>query len=233
MDMGSGEKVITVVIPTFGRADRMSWVAANVHENTVAPHRVLFIVERDDKPSAEAAGALVDPGITDWWWNTRIHSYAGAINTAARYSKDELLFIGADDLNFHPHWDQKALWQMRDGIRVVGTADLTNEAVGRGIHATHYLVDARYIEEPGGVIDGPRGMVLFEGYDHQYTDTEFIGTARFREVFAPCLDAVVEHVHINKAGWDATYVKGHARIAQDEQLYLSRRALWHGEDLEQ
>jgi hypothetical protein len=115
-----------------------------------------------------------------------------------------------------------------------------NPYVLAGTHATHYLVSRWYLENAGGVADAPPGdpswpaslrpPVLFEGYDHNYTDTEFIETARARGVFAPCLDAVVEHLHVvaGKAQWDETYRKGAARMGDDEVLFQQRRGLWGG-----
>ncbi len=88
-----------------------------------------------------------------------------------------------------------ALAQMRDPVQVVGTNDLLNTDVLQGTHATHYLIDRRYIDQAGGVPGAPPGIVLFEGYGHNFTDTEFIAVARARGVFAPCLASVVEHVH--------------------------------------
>ena len=37
--------MIAVLVPTFGRADRLARVAANITENTETDHRVVFAVE--------------------------------------------------------------------------------------------------------------------------------------------------------------------------------------------
>ena len=66
------------------------------------------------------------------------------------------MFAGADDLNFHPGWDTAALAVMDGWVQVVGTNDLLNPYVTAGLHATHYLVDRRYLDDVGGVVDqGP------------------------------------------------------------------------------
>jgi hypothetical protein len=144
----------------------------------------------------------------------------------------DYVFLAADDLNFHPGWDTEVLRVMNalDHIKVVGTNDLLNGYVERGIHATHYLIDRTYINDPGGVIDGEKGHVLFEGYDHNFTDTEFIGTAKARAVFAPCLTSVVEHMHpvIGKGLADETFAKTQANMGPDGDLYESRKHLWWG-----
>jgi hypothetical protein len=220
--------LITVIVPTFGRAGRMAEVAADVHAATINDHEVLFVVEVGDEPSCEQARWLAGEGAAGWTVNRRAHNYAGAINTGAAVAVGGHLFVGADDLHFHPGWDIPALAAMTGPVQVVGTNDLLNPGTLSGTHATHYLVDRSYITGPGGVPGERPGLVLFEGYDHQFTDTEFIAVARARGVFAPCLSSVVEHLHpaAGKAVMDATYQKGHARIWDDEKIFRSREHLW-------
>jgi hypothetical protein len=222
--------VIDVLIPTVGRADRLAAVAANVHEATVTPHRVVFIVEEHDKASCAAVADMVpaDSGLI----NLHGPTYAGAILTGYQQTDGEFLFAGADDLRFHPGWDLAAL---AVNAQVVGTNDLCNPFVGAGTHATHYLVHRHYLDTVGGVIDQGPGSFLNTIYDHQYTDTEFVGTAIHRGVFAPCMESIVEHLHwsTGKSDPDATTVKTNARISEDEELFRSRRHLWAFADCHQ
>jgi len=169
--------VIAVLIPTYGRADRLARVAANIADATETGHRVVFAVEADDTASIDVASGLdVDVVVNEGRPN-----YSGAITTAYRETTAEYVFAGADDLNFHPGWDTAALALMDGWVQVVGTNDLLNPYVTAGLHATHYLVDRRYLDEVGGVVDQGPGSFQFDGYDHQYTDTEFIGTAKMRD----------------------------------------------------
>lgn len=141
--------MIAVIIPTYGRADRLARVAANIAENTETDHRVVFAVEVDDTASIDVAAELdVDVVV-----NERKANYSGAITTAYLATPAEHVFAGADDLNFHPGWDIPALALMDDWTMVVGTNDLLNPYVTAGLHATHYLVDRRYLDEVGGVVD--------------------------------------------------------------------------------
>lgn len=216
--------MIAVIIPTYGRADRLARVAANIAENTETAHRVVFAVEVDDTASIDVAAELdVDVVV-----NERKANYSGAITTAYLATPAEHVFAGADDLNFHPGWDIPALALMDDWTMVVGTNDLLNPYVTAGLHATHYLVDRRYLDEVGGVIDEGPGSFLFDGYDHTYTDTEFIGTAKMRARFRPCFDSVVEHMNAwsPKGEIDATARKTMRAIDADSKLYDSRRDLW-------
>ena len=217
--------MIAVLIPTYGRARRLARVCADVHAGTEVEHRVVFAVEPDDRASIDAASELDCTVVL----NEGAANYAGAIGTAYRATDEPFVFAAADDLHFHPGWDHAALSHMDGWIKVVGTNDLLNPYVADGSHATHYLIDRTYLDDIGGCVDEGPGSFLHEGYDHQYTDTEFIGTAKARARFRPCFDSIVEHLH----AWsgkgeppDATTEKAGARVQQDSELYDSRRELW-------
>lgn len=220
--------MISILVPTFGRPDRLRSVATNALDNTDTDCEVVFIVEADDDDTMRAAFALDDelPEVR-CVVNERSRNYAGACNTGYHRTTGEWLFCGADDLRFHPGWDRAAL---RAGGLVVGTNDLLNPFVLGGTHATHYLVARSYLDDPGGVADGGHGSFLNEIFRHNYTDTEFIDTARFRGVFKPCLESVVEHMHFcnGKAVMDQTYEKGQADVSRDAEVYRSRWHLWGG-----
>lgn len=221
-----GEFMISILIPSYGRAEKARRAVNNVIKNTVHPYEIIFIVE--PKQLQEYVAELEDMDVLIVA-NSRSRNYAGAINSAVEWADGDFLFMGSDDLNFHPGWESVALATMNalDNIKVVGTNDLFNNYVLQGVHATHYLVEQKYIQDIGGVVDGERGHVLFEGYDHNYTDTEFIGTAKARAVFAPCLGSVVEHI-----GWttgdfqDETKAKTNLKLDDDSRLYQSRQHLW-------
>lgn len=216
--------MIAVLIPTYGRAHRLADVAANVAENTVTPHRVVFAVEASDTASIEAAKDL-DAAVVI---NTYAASYAGAIQTAYEQVDADFYFTGADDVIFHHGWDAAALAHMDGWVMVVGTDDLLNPFVKAGSHATHYLVDRRYLDEFGGVVDGGPGSFLCQAYHHEFTDTEFIGTAKMRARFRPCFDSVVEHLHAFAGNGviDDTALKTREHIEDDAATYDARRDLW-------
>lgn len=219
--------MIDVLIPTVGRADRLASVAANIHDATEVEHRVVFILEEDDHDSWKAylteSGTIRIP-------NAHEPNYAGACLTGYEQSDAPYLFCGADDLRFHRGWDHHALATMTalPHLRVVGTNDLCNPYVSAGMHSTHSLVDRRYLDEVGGTVDAGPGSFLPTCYTHQFTDTEFIGTAKMRAVFAPCMDSVVEHLHwsLGLTPEDATTAKTIAHLDDDGRLYDERKDLW-------
>lgn len=216
---------VFVLIPTYKRPHTIAPIANNIQmDDRCTP---VFIVEQDDEESHQTALELGDIHVM---FNQRSRSYAGAINTAIEMERWRTTplwyFFGADDLLFHDGW----LDQMLDLIPqfdVIGTNDLGNPEVMSGVHSTHSLVSKQYAEN--GCVTAP-GFALCEEYQHNWCDTEFIETAKARNVFAPCLASVVEHRHWawQKAKMDATYEKGMRTEALDRALFQQRRHLWNG-----
>lgn len=222
--MTSGATVL--LIPVLNRPGNIAPLVRSVEENTPEPHRLLFLATQGDLEEIDAirsAGAdllEVPP--------TPRGDYARKINTGYQSSSEPFLFLGADDLRFHPGWLSAALALMNDpAIGVVGTQDLApTERARTGQHATHSLVRRSYVDELG-TIDRP-GEVLHPGYWHEYVDDEFIATARARNAFAFAFDSVVEHLHPSwgKAPTDALYDQQRRRMQHGRTLFARRRRLW-------
>lgn len=194
--------MIDIIIPTIRPEDHPSLLAMleSLKKNTVNPYMIHIVREGS--------------------------SYAEAVNMTYPKLVNPYFFLGADDIIFYSGWDTEALKLMDDKTMVVGTNDLHNNEVLRGEHATHYLVSRKYIKEQGGTIDG--SFRVLYGYKHNYTDTEFIETAKARGVFQPCLSSVVEHRHwvFSLAPMDAVYEKGHRTAGEDQVMFNSRKHLW-------
>ena len=210
-----------VLIPTYQRPDRVLSLTQNLMTSGdgLIPY---FICERDDKASIEAV--VSTPG-ANLIVNRRTRNYAGAINTGVMETDEPFVFAGADDVRFHEGWFDRAVALMDGQIEVVGTNDLGNPDVLAGIHATHYLVTRNYATR--ACIDHA-GVMLYEGYDHNWTDTEMIQTAIARGKFKPCLESVVEHLHVawGKAEHDAGYTKSFANERADRARFMERKHLW-------
>lgn len=213
---------VGVLIPTLNRAYKLHAVAENV-TGTDSRCVPVFVCEPEDELSIEAVAEIECAQLVI---NKRARSYAGAINSAVRVLDFDWFFLGADDLAFRAGWLDAAL-NVADGFDVIGTNDLHNADVLNGSHATHSLVRNSYVRN--GVIDVP-DVCLFEGYRHNWCDTEFIATATTRGVFKPCLDSVVEHLHWvwQKSAMDTTYDKGRMSEGLDRQLFQERKHLWNG-----
>lgn len=231
--------MILVIIPTLGRSRKLRALAYNIRDVTGTFTRVLYVIENEDLESYAEALALLEQGIAYFHVNDRSSSYSGAVNSGYSYAvtvKAALpfthVFLGADDLLFSPGWDIFALRSLSadSRLRVSGTNDLHSPAVVAGDGASHFLVDRRYIDETGGVIDGPPGTILCERYAHGFTDREFFETARARGVWTASLDSHVEHCHPawGRGEWDAGYDKSQdpQRAFSDAGILMSRRHLW-------
>lgn len=152
--------------------------------------------------------------------------YARKINTGYRLTDEPLIFTGACDLRFHAGWWEAATAMLADGIGVVGTNDLGSRRVMAGNHATHSLVTRSYVDE-FGTID-QRGLVMHEGYLHEFVDDEFVQTAKHRDAWAFAFDSHVEHLHPawGKADTDSLYDQTPFRMRMGRKLYRQREHLW-------
>jgi glycosyltransferase involved in cell wall biosynthesis len=214
-----------IVVPVLRRPHRVQPLLESIERNTPAPHRVLFVASPgDDAELAALEAAAADhlvldrpPGRGD---------YARKINLAYRSTREPLLFLGADDLAFHPGWLERAQEHLAAGIHVVGTNDLGNARVIAGDHATHSIVTRWYVDHRG-TIDEDR-KVLHEGYEHEFVDDEFVATAKKRRAWAFAPHSIVEHLHPSwgKAPTDPLYDDQDRRMRAGRRLYLRRRRLW-------
>lgn len=217
------QKSVAIFIPTYKRAYKILSVYKNAKDSSPLITNIYFIVEKDDQESIDILEAHRLP----YFINERSRGSAGAHNTAYLKTSEQYFFIGADDLGFRPGWLEKCLEKMVDPIKVVGTNDLHNRNVLRGVFATHFLVDRNYIREHSGIFDG-ENLVLPECYAHNCSEREFVEMAKLRNVFVPCFEAIVEHLHWS---WglspkDETYAKQDGTVNHDVHLFLKRKPLW-------
>lgn len=225
--------MIAVLAPVLRRPER---VVPFVDRFTVCDHgtdaRLELLCSRGDVAEIAACQQAADihdqvtarvlPG--PW----RPGDWARKLNWAMSDAPDEWFLLGADDLVFHPGW-AAAVMRAHDRSQacVVGTNDTANPRVVRGQHSTHPAVHRDYRE--CGTAD-QAGIVLHEGYGHQFVDDELVQTARVRGTFAFAHDAIVEHHHPDwgTADRDATYDLGQSMFDRDRTLFLQRQPLWLG-----
>lgn len=229
-----------IYIPTYNRPSKLCQVVENIIGNSSYPHTIIFGIEEDQEhlyaKSVRSCGDLISKhsGKIVQVLNAeyRKKSYASNINNMFEVmngvTKNEYFFCASDDLNFHKGWDialVESIKSMRSH-HVFGTNDLMNRRVLLGKHATHFLVSYDYIREQGGVIDNSY-PVMFE-YRHNFCDSEFIDTAKFRNEFLPVLNSIVEHNHhsFNKSEFDETYQKGSSTVKKDRHVYQIRSRMY-------
>ena len=214
---------IAVLVPVLARPRNAAPLAASLAAATVTPYRLVWLCSPgDDEQIAachESGGEVMVMG-----WQPDRADWAKKMNHAFTHTSEPWLFQAADDLRFQRGWDFHAL-QLGNarGVGVVGTNDLGNPSVKRGVHSTHSFFSRAYIERYGGTVDGS-GIVFSEAYDHQYVDNEFIETAKSRGQFLMCKRSVVEHLHPHwgKGEMDGTYEKGLRDYNADALLYRKR-----------
>ena len=207
-----------VLIPTLGRPRRVAEIARNLRSASPAA-RPVFIIESSDEETVQAAAGH-DALIGDFG------NYSVAINHAIRRTAEPFVFTGADDLMFHPGWLEHALGAAaaHPEAGVIGTDDLGNPYVALGLHSTHSLIRRSYAERGGMTA----GVLMHEGYTHNFTDVELVEVARARRAFRACLDARAEHLHpdFQTREPDATHERTRRAIDADRALFLERRESW-------
>ena len=216
---------IAVLVPVLNRPGNAGPLATSLAAATTVPHRLVFVCSPyDDAEIAACRRTGADVLVVDWQpghgdWARKIHAVYDTTD-------EPFLLLGADDLTFHPGWDIAVLDRAREGWGVVGTDDMGNPTVRRGLHATHPLV-ARDYADACGTID-ECGKILHEGYRHNWVDNELVETAKQRGAWSFCAESRIEHRHPlwKTATDDDTYRAGREYYAADGQLFQSRRRLW-------
>ena len=153
--------------------------------------------------------------------------YARKMNYGFRNTFRPFLFLGSDDIEFTEGWSERAFARM-DGNSVVATNDAANQQVKRGQFGTHCLVRRSYVEEEGATADFEPGVLIHEGYDHNFVDRELCHLAEHRNQYAFAKDAIVKHHHplFSRTPTDATYKRGMSNFHADRKLFYSRAHLW-------
>lgn len=217
-----------VLVPVLDRPHRVkplvdSLQASRHRSCTVWP---IFICSPSDHAEIAAVKAQPDVGLMVVDWEPGRGDWAKKLNYAFRHTQSDWVLLGADDIVFREGWMQNALHIHEEYHPcVIGTNDLGNPRVTSGHHSVHPLVHRAYAE--CGTIDDET-VLLHEGYWHNFVDDEFVGTARYRQTYAPAVDSHIEHLHPNwgKGEMDATYARGQARFDIDRAHFQTREHLW-------
>jgi glycosyltransferase involved in cell wall biosynthesis len=224
---------LSILIPVLGRPQNASCVVDSILRTTgSSDYEIVFIATDDDDAELtelDAIASQVSNVRTIVTPRRRHGDYAHKINLAFRETTSPWLFLGADDLRFHPDWfDNAKHAALTTQRRVVGTQDLGNSRVISGNHATHSLVNRSYIDQHGTIDE--RGKVLHEGYMHTWVDDEFIATAKHRDEFVFCFESVVEHLHPD---WrkadprnDLAYGISRRSMSIGRRIYVKRSRMW-------
>jgi hypothetical protein len=223
-----------VIVPVLGRPQNAAPFMESLKSSgaDVATVYAVYTIGDDETARAwlDAGAEIVNGAVEDMIegrplgnQDTWAHTFAEKVNLGYRETTEPWLFLVGDDVRFHPGWLDHAQAAAGDRFHVVGTNDLGNPRVLAGEHATHLLIRRKYADGWGVSWDGP-GVVAHEGYRHWYVDDEIVTAAKARGVWAPCLDAVVEHLHpfFGKAATDEVYRLGAEHAEADLALFEQR-----------
>lgn len=215
--------MIDVLVPVLGRPQNAQPLYDSWDTHSPDTATLTFIVSPDDQEQIEAC---LDTGadVLEMDFSSRSGDYAAKINEGFGATSLPWVLNASDDITFTEGWWQEAFRYVTDDISVVATNDRANSHVKRGRFGTHCLIRRSYIDQYGGTFDNQPGVVLYEGYDHNYVDRELCEVAKSRGVYAWARESVIRHRHplFRTAEWDDTYRKGHARIREDHALFEER-----------
>lgn len=217
---------VDVIVPCLNRPQNAQPLVDSLAASE-ADAQVTFVCTGGDRAqitACEATGA----NVLIVGWPAKHGDYAKKINHGFAHTSNDFILMGADDIAFQKDWDTIALRAAQDTIGVVATNDKANRQVMRGEFGTHCLIRRSYILEEGGTGDNQPGVVLYEGYSHNFVDRELCDVARSRGRYAFASRSVVRHRHPlwRTAAWDPTYRKALERFRQDQALFASRSGLW-------
>lgn len=215
--------MIDVLVPVLGRPQNVAPLVESFLSTASPMDELYFICSPGDDAQIEAVlslgqrGTIVnfEPGHGD---------YARKMNWGFRSSERPFLLLAADDVTFEAGW-RDAVLDCAEGYGVIGTNDMASRHVTSGRSSTHPLVRRSYIEEQGGSLDGP-GVLIHEGYDHNFSERELVELAKRRGQWTFCREAIIRHRHPlwGTTAWDPTYEKAMACYEEDARLFRDRRA---------
>jgi hypothetical protein len=221
--------VIDILVPVLGRSQNVTPLVESIARNTTVPHEIHFLCSPFDTEEMLTCQLACEMGLATavhiMEWKAGPGDYARKMNHGYRASSNPFLLLAADDNDFQPGWDTAALAVAQEtSAGVVGLNDLLNRNVMDGHFSTIPLVRRSYIAEQGGSLDGP-GVLLHEGYDHNFVDRELCALAQSRNQWAFAPEAKIRHAHKGRHA-DATYRKGAAHFQQDHELFIRRAKEW-------
>jgi glycosyltransferase involved in cell wall biosynthesis len=223
IQLASSRPELSVIVPTRGRAGLLPDLIANIKATTPPVYELMFVVDRDDRETLRVLsnqyGYEIKLLVTDGG------TLPQKSNIALDVTKTPLVFIANDDVKFYEGWFAAARAKLSAGVGVVGTNDLHNPDVVEGNMATQFLITREYIERGG--IDG--GPLFYEGYHHNFIDTELCAVARARGAYEHAHDSIVEHIHPDwelRERDETDRAGGMMNGEADLALFEQRQALW-------
>lgn len=210
--------LISVIMPTTGRVERaLECVQLLLVTTQDWPIDVCVAVDVDVDTEQAMRAYLQDyPGDNLARWRVAYcDHYQGkpmAWNTGLAVSAGEFIVFAADDLRWTPGWLEAAMSCMPPEGGLVGFNDLHRTRQMRK-ESTHYLATREF------VVRHLNGCIGFPHYRGACNDSEACARARLADMYYPCYEAVVEHVHWQRGD--------RPKDATDELWAASKQASLH------
>ena len=218
---------LLILVPVLARPGNVGPLVDSYLDARPPESNLVFIVNDDDLEEIAAIEAQLDQEhVVLFTMPPQVRTWGQKVNAGSGLPADWYLFA-ADDITFTPGW-WEATEQLRNDpqVGVIGTNDSAtgqgNPRVAKGEHTCHPLVRASYAAL--GTMDDPN-EVVHSGYNHWCVDDELVWTAKLRNAWAFCSEAILEHRHPywdKSIPWDDTYAKGEANNAADMELWQYR-----------
>lgn len=181
------EEPVAIFIPSMSRFDRLIPLAETIKKTTKHPYTIYLIT---DEPEAEEAAKKM-PNTVFIKSPKDCVSYAKRINYLYQNTSERYFFTGSNDITFCEGWLENALLNTISG-GVVAVND------GFNPNGTNFLIDREYIKTFGGTFFN-ENEVMWEGYRHNFCDTELISKARVCNQYVYVQNSYVLHEHyLNK-----------------------------------
>jgi len=221
--------MLIISVPTLNRHVRLKWIFDNINSCTSGmDYKICFVVEDNDKSSIDEVQAIIDMCIENKSHDhvCMVKNIGRTVNTAVnemyRETKSDLIYLSCDDLEFTGGWLIPLIDILEKNPKTMVVA--TNDGYFKNGNSG-FLIRRSYIDKLGGVIDKGPGTIYNEDYDHLYGDTELVGTAKKRGVFAHCSASLVWHQHYShskKYKRDSTAEHNERRSINDRDRWNSR-----------
>lgn len=215
---------LATLVPVLNRPQNVQPLVASWRASRT-PGILVFIVEIDDLDELLAVHQQVGHGV-EVITVVDAHTWPEKINVGIEQITADWYLCAADDVHFTRGWWQHTLLaRQNQRIGVIGTNDLANPRVIAGDHTCHPLIRRQYVLDHG-TWDQP-GRAIHEGYRHWYCDDELVITAKIRDAWQFCPEAIIEHHHPYWTGKpaDDTYRLGESNATQDRETFLTRMNL--------
>jgi hypothetical protein len=213
---------VAILIPTTGRPQQMFANVGKLLEQEWPKDvnvSIYLSVPKDDAETLKEAKKLKgDVKLVSRPSNTTaVQGWNAAYIEAVKDGADWLV-LGADDVIWHEGWLGLALkTAKKTGAAMVGLNDGHHDI---NIFGPHYLMSVKFTQDVLG------GVYIPPHYASWSFDREVCDRAKERGLYAPCHEAMAEHLHPEwkTAEMDSTYSLGYVHHAKDRQMYEARKA---------